>query len=105
MSPGGGGGGGGGRGEPLCGQHREALKLFCTRDLQPLCVVCARARGHSVVPIEEAAEQYKAEILSCLRAGKEEREKYLESRKAEGRRSPYLVGAPIGSLNAPPLLF
>ncbi|XP_065520953.1 zinc finger protein RFP-like isoform X3 [Lathamus discolor] len=139
MSPGRGGGGWGW--EALCGQHQEALKLFCTEDLQPICVVCDRARahrGHSVVPIEEAAEKYKwslmdfpaplafascrgtgvqakrlpwetgagvipvgkappraslcpqEQILSCLRAGREEREKYLESRKAGGRRSPYL---------------
>ncbi|XP_065520954.1 zinc finger protein RFP-like isoform X4 [Lathamus discolor] len=60
MSPGRGGGGWGW--EALCGQHQEALKLFCTEDLQPICVVCDRARahrGHSVVPIEEAAEKYK----------------------------------------------
>uniref|UniRef100_A0A672U5S6 Tripartite motif containing 58 n=1 Tax=Strigops habroptila TaxID=2489341 RepID=A0A672U5S6_STRHB len=65
MSPGGSagrGGGGGGGWETLCGQHQEALKLFCTEDLEPICVVCDRSRahrGHSVVPIEEAAQKYK----------------------------------------------
>ncbi|XP_030366714.1 zinc finger protein RFP-like [Strigops habroptila] len=96
MSPGGSagrGGGGGGGWETLCGQHQEALKLFCTEDLEPICVVCDRSRahrGHSVVPIEEAAQKYKEEILTCLQAQREEREKYLESRKAGGRRSTYL---------------
>uniref|UniRef100_A0A8B9FSI1 Uncharacterized protein n=1 Tax=Amazona collaria TaxID=241587 RepID=A0A8B9FSI1_9PSIT len=79
MSPGGGGGGGGGgRGEPLCGQHQEALKLFCTQALQPLCAACARARGRSVVPIEEAAEQYKVKPAP-LRPGQ-------DRTRSEGRR-------------------
>ncbi|XP_035753323.1 zinc finger protein RFP-like [Egretta garzetta] len=90
---GGGGGGGRGGGPNLCGQHREALKLFCKEDQQPICVVCDRSqahRFHTVVPVEEAAQEYKEEIQGRLQALKEEREKYLESRKIGVRKSSYL---------------
>ncbi|NXS41079.1 TRI39 ligase, partial [Balaeniceps rex] len=79
--------------ENLCRQHREALKLFCKEDQRLICVVCDRSqahRFHAVVPVEEAAQEYKEEIQSCLQALKEEREKYLESRKTGVRKSLYL---------------
>ncbi|KAM6233310.1 zinc finger protein RFP-like [Porphyrio hochstetteri] len=59
------GGGGGGRGagwDSLCPHHQEALKLFCKDDQRPICVVCDRSqahRSHTVVPVEEAAQEYK----------------------------------------------
>uniref|UniRef100_A0A8D0KSE5 Uncharacterized protein n=1 Tax=Strix occidentalis caurina TaxID=311401 RepID=A0A8D0KSE5_STROC len=95
LSQRGGRGGGGGRGgeENLCRQHQEALKLFCKEDQQPICVVCDRSqahRSHAVVPVEEAAQEYKEEIQARLQALKEEREKYLESRKTGLRKSLYL---------------
>ncbi|XP_074423757.1 E3 ubiquitin-protein ligase TRIM39-like isoform X3 [Larus michahellis] len=58
----GGRGGGGGGGENVCRQHQEVLKLFCKEDQQPICVVCDRSqahRFHAVVPVEEAAQEYK----------------------------------------------
>ncbi|NXL00619.1 TRI27 protein, partial [Mesembrinibis cayennensis] len=79
--------------ENLCRQHQEALKLFCKEDQQPICVVCDRSqthRFHTVVPIDEAAQGYKEEIQGRLQALKEEREKYLESRKTGARKSSYL---------------
>ncbi|NXT90266.1 TRI27 protein, partial [Anhinga rufa] len=79
--------------ENSCRQHQEALKLFCKEDQQPICVVCDRSqahRFHTVVPIEEAAQEYKKEIQGCLQALKEEREKYLKSRKSRVRKSSYL---------------
>lgn len=48
--------------ENLCRQHQEALKLFCKDDQQPICMVCDRSqahRFHTVVPVEEAAQEYK----------------------------------------------
>ncbi|KYO25300.1 zinc finger protein RFP-like [Alligator mississippiensis] len=52
----------GARGQRVCGEHGEALKLFCQDDETPICVVCDRSRvhrAHNVVPVEEAAEEYK----------------------------------------------
>uniref|UniRef100_A0A674INB6 Zinc finger protein RFP-like n=1 Tax=Terrapene triunguis TaxID=2587831 RepID=A0A674INB6_9SAUR len=49
-------------GETVCGKHQEALKLFCEEDQTPICVVCDRSRehrAHTVVPIQEAAQEYK----------------------------------------------
>ncbi|NXK24199.1 TRI27 protein, partial [Arenaria interpres] len=85
-----GGRGGGGGWEKVCRQHQEVLKLFCKEDLQPICVVCDRSRAHRfhpVVPVEEAAQEYKEEIQARLQALKEEREKFLESRKTGARKS------------------
>ncbi|NXU77223.1 TRI27 protein, partial [Oreotrochilus melanogaster] len=78
---------GGGGSHNFCRHHREVLQLFCKEDLELLCVVCERSRAHRshpVLPVEEAAQEYKEEIQSCLRALKEEREKYLEKQKTKG---------------------
>ncbi|XP_075771935.1 zinc finger protein RFP-like isoform X2 [Pelodiscus sinensis] len=52
-------------GQPGCERHQESLKLFCQEDQVPICVVCDRSRehrAHTVVPIEEAAQEYKREV-------------------------------------------
>ncbi|NWQ88696.1 TRI41 ligase, partial [Burhinus bistriatus] len=84
-------GGGGGVGEEnLFRQHQEALELFCKEDQQPVCVVCNRSqahRFHTVVPVEEPAQEYKENIQALLQALKDKREKFLESRKTRVRKS------------------
>ncbi|NWV13608.1 TRI27 protein, partial [Ptilonorhynchus violaceus] len=58
-----------------------------------LCLVCGHSRAHRLhrlVPAEEAAQEFKEQIQTRLQALKEEREKYLESRKSGGRRSSHL---------------
>ncbi|CAM4653657.1 unnamed protein product [Lepidochelys olivacea] len=70
-------GAGGGR---VCGEHQEALKLFCEEDQTPICVVCDRSRAHrahTVVPVQEAAQEYKEKIQDHLKTLREEREKLL----------------------------
>ncbi|XP_032638950.1 zinc finger protein RFP-like isoform X3 [Chelonoidis abingdonii] len=50
------------KGQQVCERHQEALKLFCEEDQTPICVVCDRSRAHrahTVVPIEEAAQEYR----------------------------------------------
>uniref|UniRef100_A0A8C0J3P9 RING-type E3 ubiquitin transferase n=1 Tax=Chelonoidis abingdonii TaxID=106734 RepID=A0A8C0J3P9_CHEAB len=60
----------GAEGERVCETHGEALKLFCEEDQTPICLVCDRStehRAHAVVPVEEAAQEYKPLSLSfCL---------------------------------------
>ncbi|XP_014817281.1 PREDICTED: zinc finger protein RFP-like, partial [Calidris pugnax] len=55
-------------GENLCEEHQEPLKLFCQDDKKLICVVCDRSEGHhdhSVVPIEEAAQEYKKKTTAA----------------------------------------
>uniref|UniRef100_A0A8C2TYU3 Zinc finger protein RFP-like n=1 Tax=Coturnix japonica TaxID=93934 RepID=A0A8C2TYU3_COTJA len=76
-----------------CNQHPEGSRLFCKEDGEPVCAQCDGFRdhgGHTVLPAQQAAREYKEEIQARLRASKEEREKYLESRKTGGRTGLYL---------------
>uniref|UniRef100_A0A452HYQ8 Zinc finger protein RFP-like n=1 Tax=Gopherus agassizii TaxID=38772 RepID=A0A452HYQ8_9SAUR len=80
--------------ERVCEKHREPLKLFCEEDQSPICVVCDRSkahRDHPVIPIEEAAQEYKEQIWTQLQTLKEEKEKLLKYRQAEeGKSQEYL---------------
>uniref|UniRef100_A0A4W3GAA3 RING-type E3 ubiquitin transferase n=1 Tax=Callorhinchus milii TaxID=7868 RepID=A0A4W3GAA3_CALMI len=52
-----------------CEKHREELKLFCETDKKLLCAVCSHGqehRGHSFLPIEEAAEIYKVTTIIII---------------------------------------
>ncbi|XP_066471693.1 zinc finger protein RFP-like [Tiliqua scincoides] len=65
----------------VCERHQEPLKLFCQDDEAPICVVCDRSkehRPHLVVPVEEAAQEYKDQICSQLQVLRKEREKILK---------------------------
>ncbi|XP_009884771.1 PREDICTED: E3 ubiquitin-protein ligase TRIM39-like [Charadrius vociferus] len=55
--------------EDLCEKHQEALKLFCKNEEKLICLVCDRSkvhRNHSVVPVDEAAGEYKILIQNKL---------------------------------------
>ncbi|XP_065420766.1 zinc finger protein RFP-like [Chrysemys picta bellii] len=81
-------------GDGVCERHQEALKLFCEEDQTPICVVCDRSqahRTHTVVPIEEAAQEYKERIQAHLKTLREEREKLLGLKvTGEGNSQEYL---------------
>lgn len=50
------------RGQDMCEEHEEKLKLYCEDDQLPICLVCGMSREHkthNVVPIAEAFENYK----------------------------------------------
>ncbi|XP_053235248.1 E3 ubiquitin-protein ligase TRIM7-like [Podarcis raffonei] len=64
----------------VCEKHQEPLKLFCQEDESPICVVCnvsKEHKSHEVVPLEEASQEYKDQISSCLDNVRKEREKIL----------------------------
>ncbi|XP_029452829.1 E3 ubiquitin-protein ligase TRIM39-like [Rhinatrema bivittatum] len=50
----------------LCEEHKKELKLFCSEDRRPICVACDDGsqdhKCHTVIPIEEAAQEYKEKI-------------------------------------------
>ncbi|XP_075771927.1 uncharacterized protein LOC102447986 [Pelodiscus sinensis] len=81
-------------GEGVCEEHQEALKLFCEEDQAPICVVCDRSRAHrahTVLPIAEAAQEYKEKLEAHLKSLREEREKLLGWKvTAEGKSQEYL---------------
>ncbi|XP_070704526.1 E3 ubiquitin-protein ligase TRIM39-like [Pempheris klunzingeri] len=65
----------GGAGEPVgmvevtCITHGEVLKLFCLDDFEVLCCVCHTSKkhqGHRVCPLEEGAQDLKAEMKKEL---------------------------------------
>ncbi|KAG8127624.1 hypothetical protein E2320_014518 [Naja naja] len=49
-------------GGSFCPKHREPLKLFCKDHETLICMVCDRSKehkGHSVIPAEEAFQEYQ----------------------------------------------
>ncbi|XP_062977805.1 zinc finger protein RFP-like [Elgaria multicarinata webbii] len=53
-----------------CERHKQPLNLFCRDDHAPVCVECQSSQehvGHSMVPLEEAAREYKDVIDQHLK--------------------------------------
>ncbi|XP_043086678.1 zinc-binding protein A33-like [Puntigrus tetrazona] len=49
----------------VCPEHKEALKLFCLDDQQPICVVCYTSKkheNHKCSPVDEAAGNLKEDL-------------------------------------------
>ncbi|XP_042201782.1 zinc-binding protein A33-like isoform X2 [Callorhinchus milii] len=65
-----------------CEKHREYLKLFCETDKKLICYICRDAkqhRGHSFLPIDEAAEISKDQIKSSLASLTQRKETALQT--------------------------
>ncbi|XP_065421104.1 E3 ubiquitin-protein ligase TRIM39-like [Chrysemys picta bellii] len=66
--------------ERVCGEHQETLKLFCEDDQTSVCLVCHLSRDHRdhrVVPIKEAAQEYKVKLQGALGPLRKELEESL----------------------------
>ncbi|XP_054831873.1 E3 ubiquitin-protein ligase TRIM7-like isoform X2 [Eublepharis macularius] len=64
----------------VCEKHQEPLKLFCKDDGALMCLNCDRSKEHNyheVIPIEEAAQEYKDQVCRYLEILKKERENML----------------------------
>ncbi|XP_059693303.1 E3 ubiquitin-protein ligase TRIM7 isoform X2 [Haemorhous mexicanus] len=78
----------------LCPKHREALKLYCKDDRRTICVVCDRSREHrphAVVPVDEAAEEYKEKIQARLDLLRKERQELLEFKVNDDKKTQELL--------------
>uniref|UniRef100_A0A8C0HGQ2 E3 ubiquitin-protein ligase TRIM39-like n=1 Tax=Chelonoidis abingdonii TaxID=106734 RepID=A0A8C0HGQ2_CHEAB len=67
--------------ENLCERHEEKLQLFCEEDGEAICVICRESwahHTHAVVPIEEAAQDYKVKLQEALGPLRQELEETLE---------------------------
>ncbi|KAJ8366734.1 hypothetical protein AAFF_G00344870 [Aldrovandia affinis] len=55
--------------EELCSLHSEKLKLFCLEDQIPICAICQTSKkhkNHELLPVQEAAEEYKEKLRTAL---------------------------------------
>ncbi|XP_072890286.1 zinc-binding protein A33-like isoform X1 [Hemitrygon akajei] len=53
-----------------CSRHKEKLTLFCQTDKQPLCGICQHSknhRGHKLLLLEEAVQEFKEELKTSLK--------------------------------------
>ncbi|XP_069488990.1 E3 ubiquitin-protein ligase TRIM39-like [Ambystoma mexicanum] len=81
--------------ENLCREHEEKLKLFCEDDQRPICVVCRESKGHrahTVLPIPEAALEYKDKLYSQMEHLKKELKEMQEWGEEESRKASELEG-------------
>ncbi|XP_048338846.1 nuclear factor 7, brain-like isoform X2 [Sphaerodactylus townsendi] len=54
----------------FCEAHDEPLKLFCTQDEAPICVICRdlpEHRGHHFLPTQNAAQAAQGKLKACLK--------------------------------------
>uniref|UniRef100_A0A8D2LAW3 Tripartite motif containing 41 n=1 Tax=Varanus komodoensis TaxID=61221 RepID=A0A8D2LAW3_VARKO len=70
----------------LCEKHQEPLKLFCETDEEPICVVCRESRTHkhhSVLPLGEVVQEYKAKLQGHLDPLKKKLETVMKQKSSE----------------------
>uniref|UniRef100_A0A674JIB0 RING-type E3 ubiquitin transferase n=1 Tax=Terrapene triunguis TaxID=2587831 RepID=A0A674JIB0_9SAUR len=89
-----------------CEKHQEALKLFCEEDQNLICWICRDSwdhRAHTVVPIEEAAQNYKVRNLCSfgffrqLEFLKQERDEVLDFKRSGEMKTQKLLRQKIVS--------
>ncbi|KAM6188486.1 E3 ubiquitin-protein ligase TRIM39-like [Sarcoramphus papa] len=57
------------REESRCQAHGQALARFCRDDQAPICLLCEIShahRAHALVPLDDAALEYKEKLQRCL---------------------------------------
>ncbi|XP_078073395.1 zinc-binding protein A33-like isoform X2 [Mustelus asterias] len=62
-----------------CSRHQEKLKLFCKTDNQTICVICQTSKNHQnheMLPVEEAAEEFKEELRNSLKPVQDKKEEW-----------------------------
>ncbi|KAJ6652545.1 hypothetical protein lerEdw1_011421, partial [Lerista edwardsae] len=53
----------------FCEEHEEPLKLFCSQDEAPVCVICRdlpQHQGHNFLPIKNAVKRYQDKLKASL---------------------------------------
>ncbi|XP_078541617.1 E3 ubiquitin-protein ligase TRIM39-like [Lissotriton helveticus] len=70
----------------LCTKHQEHMTLYCEEDLTAICVVCSMSeehKSHTVIPIDEAAQDHKVKLQDWLSPLRKEMGYMLESKLRE----------------------
>ncbi|XP_032636523.1 E3 ubiquitin-protein ligase TRIM21-like [Chelonoidis abingdonii] len=76
--------------ERVCREHQAVLDLFCTEDQTLICMSCRDSqvhRAHAVVPIEEAAQEYKIKLQTAVELLKKQTEESWELKYQEGKKT------------------
>uniref|UniRef100_A0AAY4BWU1 RING-type E3 ubiquitin transferase n=1 Tax=Denticeps clupeoides TaxID=299321 RepID=A0AAY4BWU1_9TELE len=76
----------GGKTEECCPAHGESVKLYCEDDAELLCCVCQTSRkhqGHSICPLEEAAQELKVRVTTFERLMSQDTERQIKDQFAE----------------------
>uniref|UniRef100_A0A8C3F6A7 Uncharacterized protein n=1 Tax=Chrysemys picta bellii TaxID=8478 RepID=A0A8C3F6A7_CHRPI len=80
----------------LCERHQEKLQLFCEEDREAICLVCRESRAHrahAVLPIQEAALDYKVKLRGALGPLRKQLEECLAlASKEEKKTTEWQVG-------------
>ncbi|KAJ6668131.1 hypothetical protein lerEdw1_015508, partial [Lerista edwardsae] len=77
-------------GQGLCGEHGEELTWFCPVEKVPICEVCKASTihgSHAAVPVEDAAQEYKAKLQHVVYLLEQKLEKSLELKQQEGKKT------------------
>ncbi|XP_069473510.1 E3 ubiquitin-protein ligase TRIM39-like isoform X2 [Ambystoma mexicanum] len=72
--------------ECMCEEHEEKMKLFCVDHLELVCVICRESRVHNlhtVLPIKEAALEYKGKLQTEKKKMMAESERLQQFLKVE----------------------
>ncbi|XP_064414468.1 E3 ubiquitin-protein ligase TRIM39-like [Latimeria chalumnae] len=67
--------------ESICSEHEEKLKLYCLEDQEAICLVCQTSRkhqNHKLLPIKEAAQEFKEELKISLKPLQDTHQKIAE---------------------------
>ncbi|KAL7986330.1 hypothetical protein Chor_011496 [Crotalus horridus] len=66
----------------FCEEHEEPLKLFCSQDEAPICVICRdlpQHRGHDFLPIKNAVQTYQDQLKAFLEPLEEDLRRWKRS--------------------------
>ncbi|XP_030045172.1 E3 ubiquitin-protein ligase TRIM39-like isoform X1 [Microcaecilia unicolor] len=79
--------------EDLYEEHEERLKLFCEEDQKIICLICRESRdhkSHTVIPIKEAVQEYKAKLKMHLKPLRKNLKDLLKFKCAERKKTEVL---------------
>uniref|UniRef100_UPI00398E6303 nuclear factor 7, brain-like n=1 Tax=Pristiophorus japonicus TaxID=55135 RepID=UPI00398E6303 len=74
-----------------CEEHQEGLALFCETDKKLICVKCLVAKdqrghkSHNFMPIDEAAQMYRAKLTSSLESAAKRKDSALDTARQQGQ--------------------
>ncbi|XP_047373155.1 E3 ubiquitin-protein ligase TRIM68 isoform X2 [Sciurus carolinensis] len=79
----------------LCELHREQIKMFCKEDGLMMCETCSQSpehEGHSVLPMEDVAWEYKWKLHEALEHLRKEQEEAWKLEVSEKKRTAHWKG-------------